>query len=238
MKLLTSGGWKTYLAAAGLVGLAIYQLSQGEIQAAIQSFLAALAALGIRHAVGRAESAAAADPFLPRSHFGLFLAFGLAIMFAGSGCTMTVKHEQQFDPCKGCNCCIDCKCCGKGCDCKPGNKCCVSCDCKRMKGFELSALPTAPPEMYCVLNDGARNGWWALKDGGWGWWHDGLQYGVYVDGKWQRHQQATTSAGKPAPVFVSYPEPAPWLAHLPPSGVNQSKLATSGERLLISGESK
>jgi uncharacterized membrane protein YjjP (DUF1212 family) len=45
-------GWRTYLAAAGLFGLALYQLSQGEFQSAVESFLAALAVFGIRRAIG------------------------------------------------------------------------------------------------------------------------------------------------------------------------------------------
>lgn len=45
-------GYKTYLAAAGLVGLGIYQLSQGDIQGAIHSFGEALAAFGLRVAIG------------------------------------------------------------------------------------------------------------------------------------------------------------------------------------------
>jgi hypothetical protein len=48
---LPLSGWKTYLAAAGLVGLAIYQVSQGQVELAIQSFLAALAAVGLRSAI-------------------------------------------------------------------------------------------------------------------------------------------------------------------------------------------
>lgn len=44
-------GYKTYLAAVGLLGLALWQFSQGEYPAAIQSFLAALAAFGLRHAI-------------------------------------------------------------------------------------------------------------------------------------------------------------------------------------------
>lgn len=48
-------GWKTYLAAIGLVGLAVYQLSQGQVEAAVQSLLGALAAFGIRRSVAKAE---------------------------------------------------------------------------------------------------------------------------------------------------------------------------------------
>jgi hypothetical protein len=47
-------GYKTYLAALGLFGLAVYQLSQGDYPAAVQNVLAALAATGLRHAVGKA----------------------------------------------------------------------------------------------------------------------------------------------------------------------------------------
>ena len=49
MELLS--GYKTYLAAAGLLGLALYQFSQGQVEAAIQSFLGALAAFGLRQAL-------------------------------------------------------------------------------------------------------------------------------------------------------------------------------------------
>lgn len=45
-------GIKTYLAAAGLAGLALYQLSVGSYEAAYQSFMAALAAFGLRSAIG------------------------------------------------------------------------------------------------------------------------------------------------------------------------------------------
>lgn len=47
------GGWKTYLAALGLLGLAIYQFSQGQIELAIQSLMAALAAFGLRQAIDK-----------------------------------------------------------------------------------------------------------------------------------------------------------------------------------------
>ena len=61
MKILNVlNGYKTYLAAIGLVGLAIYQASTAKYEQAVQSFLAALAAAGLRHAVAkqaaRAES--------------------------------------------------------------------------------------------------------------------------------------------------------------------------------------
>jgi hypothetical protein len=46
-------GYKTYLAAAGLVGLAVYQLSQGQFEPAIQSVLGAVTAVGLRHAVAK-----------------------------------------------------------------------------------------------------------------------------------------------------------------------------------------
>lgn len=44
-------GYKTYLACAGLFGLALYQFSQGQVDQAAQSFLAALAAFGLRSAL-------------------------------------------------------------------------------------------------------------------------------------------------------------------------------------------
>lgn len=44
-------GLRTYLAAIGLVGLAVYQLSVGEYAAAWASFMGALAAFGIRTAL-------------------------------------------------------------------------------------------------------------------------------------------------------------------------------------------
>jgi hypothetical protein len=46
-------GYKTYLAAVGLVGLAVYQVSQGQLETGIQSFLAAAAATGLRHAIAK-----------------------------------------------------------------------------------------------------------------------------------------------------------------------------------------
>lgn len=44
-------GYKTYIAAAGLLGLALYQLSQGQMEQAMQSLLAGLAAFGLRNAL-------------------------------------------------------------------------------------------------------------------------------------------------------------------------------------------
>lgn len=44
-------GRKTYIAAAGLLGLAVYQASVGQYEAAIQSVIAALAATGLRNAI-------------------------------------------------------------------------------------------------------------------------------------------------------------------------------------------
>lgn len=46
-------GFKTYLAAAGMFGLALYQFSSGEYDTAWTSLMAALAAVGIKHAVTR-----------------------------------------------------------------------------------------------------------------------------------------------------------------------------------------
>lgn len=44
-------GSKTYIAAAGLAGLAIYQLSQGQLTEGARTIGQALAAAGIRHAI-------------------------------------------------------------------------------------------------------------------------------------------------------------------------------------------
>jgi hypothetical protein len=46
-------GWKTYLAAAGLVGLAVYQLSVGDYNTAWTNLMAALAVFGVRNAMAR-----------------------------------------------------------------------------------------------------------------------------------------------------------------------------------------
>src|SRR3954447_26419538 len=48
-------GYKTYIAAAGFVGLAVYQLSQGEVNPALQSVLSALTAVGLRSAIAKAQ---------------------------------------------------------------------------------------------------------------------------------------------------------------------------------------
>ena len=47
-------GYKTYIAAVGLIGLALYQATVGQYDQAIQSFLGALAALGLRSAISKA----------------------------------------------------------------------------------------------------------------------------------------------------------------------------------------
>ena len=53
----TLSGFKTYLAAAGLFGLALFQFSQGNVEAAIQSALGGLTALGLRNAIANAAAA-------------------------------------------------------------------------------------------------------------------------------------------------------------------------------------
>ncbi len=59
MNPLTIGsGWRTYLAAAGLLGYALYQASTGDYAAAWQSLMAALAAFGLRQAIAKSEAAA------------------------------------------------------------------------------------------------------------------------------------------------------------------------------------
>lgn len=54
MNILT--GYKTYLAAAGLLGLALYQFSQGQVELAIQSLLGAMAAFGLRQALNAPQA--------------------------------------------------------------------------------------------------------------------------------------------------------------------------------------
>lgn len=49
-------GYKTYIAAAGLVGLGIYQISQGDVQTGVASLMAGLAVFGIGKKIERALS--------------------------------------------------------------------------------------------------------------------------------------------------------------------------------------
>ena len=46
-------GYKTYIAAAGLFGLALYQASTADYATSWQTLMAALAALGLRHAIAK-----------------------------------------------------------------------------------------------------------------------------------------------------------------------------------------
>lgn len=46
-------GWKTYIAAVGLLGLAIYNFSMGDYTTGMTNLMAALAAFGIRNAMAR-----------------------------------------------------------------------------------------------------------------------------------------------------------------------------------------
>jgi hypothetical protein len=48
-------GWKTNLAAAGLLGLSLYQFSQADLAGAWQSLMAALAAFGLKMAIARGK---------------------------------------------------------------------------------------------------------------------------------------------------------------------------------------
>ena len=47
----TLEGWKTYIAAAGLFGLGIYQITQGQIEAGLASLGQALGLFGLRRAI-------------------------------------------------------------------------------------------------------------------------------------------------------------------------------------------
>jgi hypothetical protein len=49
-------GYKTYIAAAGLIGLAVYQASEAQYQQAAQTIMAALAAAGLRSAISKGGS--------------------------------------------------------------------------------------------------------------------------------------------------------------------------------------
>ena len=46
-------GCKTYLVAAGLMGLSVYQASVGQCVQALQMFMSAMAAAGLRHVVAK-----------------------------------------------------------------------------------------------------------------------------------------------------------------------------------------
>ena len=59
--------WHTILAAVGLLGLAVFQLSQGEFAQAIQNLFAALAVFGM----GNVLSQAVSDIVLVKSHLGI-----------------------------------------------------------------------------------------------------------------------------------------------------------------------
>ena len=60
MKLLD--GKKTFLAAAGLLGLAVFQVSQGQYDTAVGTFLAALGAAGLRHAIAKGPTIPPVSP--------------------------------------------------------------------------------------------------------------------------------------------------------------------------------
>lgn len=46
-------GWRTYIAAAGLFGLAVYNFSQGDYPTAWTNLMAAIATFGVRNAMAR-----------------------------------------------------------------------------------------------------------------------------------------------------------------------------------------
>ena len=49
-------GYKTYIAAAGLLGLGVFQLSTGQIPLGIQTIFSALATAGLRNAISGLKS--------------------------------------------------------------------------------------------------------------------------------------------------------------------------------------
>ena len=48
-------GFKSYIAAIGLIGLAVYQASVGQWDLMFQSILGAIGLFGIRHAIAKQE---------------------------------------------------------------------------------------------------------------------------------------------------------------------------------------
>ena len=46
-------GWKTYIAAAGLFGLAVYNFSVGDYSTGWTNLMAAIATFGVRNAMAR-----------------------------------------------------------------------------------------------------------------------------------------------------------------------------------------
>ena len=55
-------GKKTILAAVGLVGLSLWQVSQGQYDTAVGTFLAALGAFGLRHAIAKGPTIPPVSP--------------------------------------------------------------------------------------------------------------------------------------------------------------------------------
>ncbi len=46
-------GYKTYIVVAGLIGLSVYQASVAQYEQALQTFMSAITAAGLRHAVAK-----------------------------------------------------------------------------------------------------------------------------------------------------------------------------------------
>ena len=55
-------GYKTYIAAAGLAGLALYQASTGDYPQAFQMLMSALTAAGLRSAIAKIPATPATTP--------------------------------------------------------------------------------------------------------------------------------------------------------------------------------
>lgn len=49
-------GYKSVISGVGLVGLGVYQFSQGQYETALQSVMAGLAVLGLRHAIAKSAA--------------------------------------------------------------------------------------------------------------------------------------------------------------------------------------
>lgn len=244
LKFLPENG-KTFLAAAIAALLAANAALQTggivflpeQIVTVLGWVAVALGLVGLRHGQMKLEASLPATAQRGGNSgnrfLGLLLLIGSLSLF--SGCAFTWKSETEVIPVKKCHCCVLCKC-GTDCSCVPGNKCAVGCDCK--KGgvkptcpFDLTKLPTAPPDMYNVLNDGFRNGWWGIKGTNhlYGWFYEDRFVGLYniINGEWIEDGCTKT---------------APWLrknlAKELYSGVSTENLTVGDKDRLLTGGGK
>ena len=62
LKFLQLSGFKTYLAGLGLIGLGVYQITEGKLEEGIATISAGLAAIGIGHKMDKASGPAPPRP--------------------------------------------------------------------------------------------------------------------------------------------------------------------------------